>query len=117
MSKPITYGTYKGERGYWEWRGKRCHFVAANTPQRRAKADGLQIIKDIEPFQNIAVDNGVVGGRRQRRDMMRAHGLEEVGNERPRETPLKRYIDDRNGNRPDRSIVEALKKNSGGKWL
>ena len=44
---------------------------------------GLQVIKDIEPFQNIAVDGKVIGGRRQRRDMIRAHNLIEVGNEPP----------------------------------
>lgn len=114
--QPITYGTFKGVRGYWVWKRGHCRFVKHDSVQRTA-SDGLQIIKDIEPFQNIAIDNGIVGGRRQKRDMMRAHGLTEVGNERPREAPLQTYINDRNGNRPDRSIVEALKKNSGGKWL
>lgn len=46
------------------------------------KGNGLQVIKDIEPFLNIAVDWKPVGGRKQRRDMMRAHGLTEVGNDR-----------------------------------
>lgn len=116
MGQDITWGTYKGERGYWEWRGKKCVFVPSQPPAKRS-ADGLQIIKDIEPFQNVAIDSGVIGSRRQRKDMMRAYGLEEVGNQRPADkTPLDRYIEDRQ-RRPDPKIVELLKKNSGGQWL
>ncbi len=44
---------------------------------------GLQIIRDSEPFLYIAVDGGYIGGRRQRRDMIRAHNLVEVGNDVP----------------------------------
>lgn len=41
---------------------------------------GLQIITDIAPYQSI-VDRSVIGGRRQHRDHLRAHGCIEVGNE------------------------------------
>lgn len=77
----------KVERGSWvvylDEAGK-VQFVPRHlhTPTARA-GNGVQIIKDIEPFQNIAVDNGYIGGRRQRRDMIRAHNLIEVGTEAP----------------------------------
>lgn len=70
------------QRGSWVWRdGKLVPKHLA--PPRMHRGQGLQVIKDSEPFQNIAIDGGYIGGRRQRRDMMRAHGLEEVGNEAP----------------------------------
>ena len=110
----VTWGYCKGVRGYFEWHRGHVRFKPVNYAPKR-KSDGIQIIKDIEPFQNIAIDNGIVGGRKQRRDMMRAHGLTEVGNERPMEHP--RDIADRKRDRPDRSIIESLKRHSGGKWL
>ena len=70
------------ERGSWVVRdGKLVPKHLA--PPRMYRGAGLQVIKDIEPFQNIAVDGKVIGGRRQRRDMIRAHNLIEVGNEPP----------------------------------
>ncbi len=72
----------KIERGSWVMRdGKLVPRHLA--PPRHRKGQGLQVIKDSEPFLNIAVDGGYIGGRRQRRDMMRAHNLTEVGNEAP----------------------------------
>lgn len=76
---------HKVERGSWVVRlidGK-PQLIAKHLAAPLQRANGLQIIKDIEPFQNIAVDNGYIGGRRQRRDMIRAHNLIEVGNEPP----------------------------------
>lgn len=70
------------QRGSWVWRDGGL-IPKHLAPPRRRNSDGLQVIKDIEPFQNIAVDNGYIGGRRQRKDMMKAHGLIEVGNEPP----------------------------------
>lgn len=113
MKKPITWGSYKGERGYWEWHRGHVRFVSAEKAER--KASGLQIVKDIEPFVNVAIDGAVIGGRRQKRDMMRAHNLIEVGNEKP--MPHPRDIADQRRNRADPAIVERLKANSGGKWL
>ncbi len=69
----------KVERGSWVWDGEKV--VPRSEYRGRAKGVGLQVIKDIEPFQNVAVDGKTIGGRRQKRDMMRAHGLTEVGNE------------------------------------
>ena len=110
------WGSYKGERGYWTTKRGKTVFVAADKPVRR-RSDGLQVIKDCEPFQNIAIDNGIIGGKKQRRDMMRAHGLEEVGTQKPPEmNRVEQFVSERS-RRPDRQIVELLKKNSGGKWL
>jgi len=66
-------------------------FVRVEKMMRKRRSDGLQIIKDIEPFLNIAVDNKPVGGRRQMRDMMRAHNLIDVGNEKLTRPATKRY--------------------------
>lgn len=71
----------KVERGSWIWDGKKL--VERHLYRGRGNKSKLQVIKDIEPFLNIAVDNKPIGSRRQKRDMMRAYGLEEVGNERP----------------------------------
>lgn len=73
-----TWGSCKGVRGYWEWT-KRGH-VKFTPADRAPRARSIQVIKDIEPFQNVAVDrNQIIGGRRQKRDMMRAHNLVESG--------------------------------------
>lgn len=71
-----------------------------NAPAGR----GLQVIKDIEPYRNIAVDNKVVGGRRQHRDMLRAHGLVEMGTDAPTKVPRAPE------NRVDRGLVQELKR-------
>ena len=42
-------------------------------------ASGPTIVKDIEPYINVRKE--YVGGRRQHRDFLRAHGCIEVGNE------------------------------------
>lgn len=41
---------------------------------------GIQVIKDIEPYRSV-IDRSVIGGRKQHRDHLRAHGCIEVGNE------------------------------------
>lgn len=42
---------------------------------------GTQVIKDIEPYRSV-ITREVIGGRRQHRDHLKAHGCVEVGNER-----------------------------------
>lgn len=69
----------KVERGSWVWDGEKV--IPRSECRGRQKVNGIQVIKDIEPFQNVAVDGKMIGGRRQKRDMMRAHNLVEVGNE------------------------------------
>lgn len=43
----------------------------------------FHIVPDIEPFTS-PIDGKVVGGRRQKREHMRLHEVEEVGNEKPK---------------------------------
>lgn len=45
-----------------------------------------QVVQDVEPYRSI-VTGEVISGRRQHRDHLRAHGLVEVGNERPKSPP------------------------------
>ena len=47
-------------------------------PQSRAR--GVQVMGDIEPYPSI-VTGEVIGGRRQHREHLKAHDLEEIGNE------------------------------------
>ena len=69
------------ERGSWVWRNGRV--VAKGDAQGHGHPRTIQVIRDIEPFVNLATrEREIIGGRRQRRDMMRAHNLIEVGTER-----------------------------------
>lgn len=103
----IHWGTCKGVRGYWQWNKRgRVKFVPAD--QTKTASRSIQVIKDIEPFQNVAIDrNQIIGGRRQKRDMMRAYNLIECGD--LRKTP------DRSGPQYDqkshqRAVVTSLKR-------
>lgn len=50
---------------------------------------GLQIIRDIEPYQAAGADVGagdrrpIIGGRRQHREFLSRNGYVEIGNEKP----------------------------------
>jgi hypothetical protein len=44
------------------------------------------VVQDIAPYQS-AVTGEAISGRRQHRDHLRAHGLQEVGNEKPTMRP------------------------------
>jgi hypothetical protein len=77
------------------------------APPRHSPGRGLQVIKDIDPYRNIAVDNGVISGRRQHRDMLRAHGLIEVGDQAPTAPPKPPP------NVVDRGLVETIKRAMG----
>lgn len=50
-------------------------------PLELATARNFGVIGDIKPYLSLATGEHV-GGRRQHRDMLRAHGLVEVGNEK-----------------------------------
>jgi hypothetical protein len=54
---------------------------------KRSSLPAPQVMRDIEPFVNVAVDGKVIGSRSHKREMMKQHNLVEVGNERP--TPRK----------------------------
>lgn len=47
------------------------------------------VMSDIEPFRNVAVDGQYITSRSQRREMMRRYGLIETGNENPKKNPPK----------------------------
>lgn len=64
----------------------------------RSSLPSPQVMKDIEPFRNVAVDGKMITSRSQKREMMRQHGLIEVGNERnltkPKPKPSRRQVRD-----------------------
>lgn len=68
----------------------------------KMRSQGIQIIKDIEPYRNV-VDRKVVGGRRQHRDFLRAYNLVEVGDQAKTELP-------RQENRVDKALGYEIKR-------
>lgn len=81
--KPSRPGTYRGKRGSWSRvsvKGKWVGTTFVEGPVFEGAARRLHIISDIEPFRNIAIDRDqIIGGRRQKREMMRETGLIEAG--------------------------------------
>lgn len=51
-----------------------------------AKRAGPQVVRDIEPYKST-ITGEMIGGRRQHRDHLKAHGCIEVGNEFKPHTP------------------------------
>jgi len=47
---------------------------------RGASTSGIQVVKDIEPYRSV-ITREVIGGRKQHRDHLKAHGCIEVGND------------------------------------
>lgn len=43
-------------------------------------SSGIQVVKDIEPYRSV-ITKEIIGGRKQHRDHLKAHGCIEVGNE------------------------------------
>ncbi len=86
----------------------KVEFIPKGEYVRPRSGDGLQIIKDIEPYQNIAIDGKVIGGRRQHRDMLRAHNCIEMGTEAPRQVTPERV-----SNKPDMGIINDIKRAMG----
>lgn len=81
------YGGWFRVRKNGQWVG--LAFKPGYTHVQAESSRSITVIRDIEPFVNIAVDGKVVGGRRQKREMMRAHGLVEAGDikaEKPKPT-------------------------------
>ena len=67
-------------KGRFIWDRPKRKFVPYNDFRRNARAR-LQIIEDMEPVLS-PIDGSVIGGRRQKRDHLRAHGCveyEDVG--------------------------------------
>lgn len=76
-------------------------------PLQRSRGQGIQVIKDIEPYKAVAVDGRVISGRRQHREMLRNNDLIEVGDQAPREMPPPPP------NRVDLKLVETIKRAMG----
>lgn len=71
--------------------------MPVDVAERHLKAWGVgesamafQVMPDIEPFVS-PIDRSVVGGRRQKRDHMRAHNVVEAGNEPIYKRPPPKY--------------------------
>ena len=57
----------------------------ARSKELAAKCSRLsspQVIRDIEPFRNVAVDGAVISSRSAKREMMKRNDLIELGNEK-----------------------------------
>jgi hypothetical protein len=80
-------------------------FVPKSEYSRAQYRSGMHIISDIAPYKNM-IDGKVVAGRRQHRDFLRAHGVVEVGNEKP----VQRSD---NSNRVDMGLVTEIKRAMG----
>lgn len=52
--------------------------------ENRSNLPCPMIMSDIEPYRNVAVDGKMITSRSEHRQMLRDHGLVEVGNERPK---------------------------------
>lgn len=60
-------------------------------PPKRSSLPAPMVIRDIEPYQSM-VDGSVIGGRKQHRDHLRAHGMVELGNEKPKPRKVENAI-------------------------
>lgn len=55
--------------------------MAAESMRLRSELPSPLVMRDIEPFRNVAVDGGMITSRSEKREMMRRNGLTEIGNE------------------------------------
>lgn len=69
---------------------------------KRSGLPAPQVMRDIVPFRNVAVDGKEISSRSQKREMMKEHGLVEVGNEAPR---VKRRVV-----KPKLSVRDSIKR-------
>ena len=75
------------------------------------------LMRDIEPYRNIAVDNAVISSRSQHKQMLRERGLEEVGNdfkalttrELPKAEPVKDWLSTLPARTPLKTMVRLAK--------
>lgn len=67
-------------RGHWrEDRETHEMITLEEWEAKYGKTGGITIIKDLDPY--MSVNKEYIGGRKQHRDMLRAHNAVEVGNE------------------------------------
>lgn len=74
-------------RGRWIFDRTTGELVSAEEFYRRKYADvtysdlaAPMVVKDTEPYRSV-IDGSMIGGRRQHREHLKAHGCVEVGNE------------------------------------
>jgi hypothetical protein len=70
----------KTQRGSWVYDREKKDLVPRDE-YHGSRGVGVHVIGDIDPYKSI-VTGEVVGGRRQHREHMKAHGLVEVGTEK-----------------------------------
>lgn len=75
------------------------HAKAIAAANVRSPLPAPQVMRDIEPFRNVAVDGKVIGSRSEKREMLKRHELIEVGNEKrvtkrgaAKRTPIRQSI-------------------------
>lgn len=74
-------------RRVWAFRdGKVVEITGERERPRNAlsSTDGPMIMPDIQPYQAIGIDGSWVTSRSHHRDLLKAHGMIEVGNEAPK---------------------------------
>lgn len=86
-SKRGAIEVHNSERGTWAFlNGKLvpAHLARRSRDFTKARSDlpSPQVMRDIEPFQNVAVDGKEIGSRSHKREMMKRHGLVEMGTEK-----------------------------------
>lgn len=74
---------------------------AIEADRLRSDLPSPQIMRDIEPFVNVAVDGAEISSRSHKREMMKRHSLVEVGNDN--RTPKRRK-------RSRRPVADDIKK-------
>lgn len=69
---------------------------------KRSSLPSPQVMRDITPFMNVAVDGKEISSRSHKREMMKQHGLVEVGSEKP--TVKRRIV------KPKTTVRESIKR-------
>lgn len=69
---------------------------------KRSALPAPQVMRDIQPFMNVAIDGKEISSRSHKREMMKEHGLIEVGSEKP--TVKRRIV------KPKTTVRESIKR-------
>lgn len=78
------------------------YYAKQQKDVKRSSLPSPQVMRDIQPFMNIAIDGKEISSRSHKREMMKQHGLVEAGNEKPQ---IRRRVV-----QPKRSVRESLKR-------
>lgn len=69
---------------------------------KRSSLPAPQVMRDIVPFRNVAIDGKEISSRSHKREMMKQHNLIEVGTEAPR--PKRRVM------KPKVTVRDSIKR-------